>query len=114
MQKINVLSLFGGIEVGKLAINVLSEFAQIDQYFSSESDPYPRSVAEWNHPDIIHIGNVEDVRYYEGSLHTRPMTENPDGSILESASYHCKIDLLIGGPPCQDLSAAKKNGKGLE
>jgi site-specific DNA-cytosine methylase len=29
-------------------------------------------------------------------------------------SYIADIDILIGGSPCQDLSAAKANGKGLE
>lgn len=29
-------------------------------------------------------------------------------------SYYADFDIIIGGPPCQDLSIAKAGGKGLE
>lgn len=90
MKKINVLSLFGGIECWRVAMDRLGW--EIGTYYSSEFDKYPRSQTEKNFPDIIHLGDVRGVK--------------PDE--LEP------IDILIGGSPCQDLSAAKSNGKGLE
>lgn len=60
-------------------------------YYASEIDKYAMLIAKKNHPDIIHIGDIMNVK----------------------ASDLPKIDLLIGGSPCQNLSIAG-NGKGLE
>ena len=90
MKKINVLSLFGGIECGRVAMDRLG--LEIGTYYSSEFDKYPHSQTEKNFPDIIHLGDVRSVKPNE----------------LEP------IDILIGGSPCQDLSIAKAGGKGLE
>ena len=61
-KSINILSLFGGHEVGAEAIKRLGWV--VDEYFSSEVDEYPIIISKNNHPDIIHIGNDENVRYY--------------------------------------------------
>lgn len=82
MQKLKVLSLFGGIECGRMALENIG--IPIESYHSSEFDPYPIKASSHNFPDIIHIGDVTKV----------------DGTQYEG------IDLLIGGPPCQDLSIA--------
>lgn len=50
-----------------------------------------------NYPDIMHIGDVKGII---GTLHKNLLDED--------------IDLLIGGSPCQDLSIAKSNRKGLQ
>jgi len=76
MKKINVLSLFGGIECGRVAMDRLGW--EIGTYYSSEFDKYPRSQTEKNFPDIIHLGDVRNVKPAE----------------LEP------IDILIGGSPC--------------
>jgi len=86
----NILSLFDGISVGRLALEELS--IEIDNYFASEIDKYAIAVAKYNYPNTIFIGDVTKVK----------------------AEYLPKIDLLIGGSPCQDLSGLKTNGLGLE
>jgi len=82
-----ILSLFDGISGCRQALKELN----IDcQYYASEIDKYAIQVAKVNHPDIVHIGDVKQVGKYNN------------------------IDLLIGGSPCQDLSIAKKDRKGLQ
>lgn len=89
-QKLNILSLFGGIECGRVAMDRL--WWDIGIYYSSEFDKYPISQTKINFPDIIHLWDVRTV----------------DTSKLE------KIDILIWWSPCQDLSTAKSNGKWLD
>jgi DNA-cytosine methyltransferase len=86
---INVLSLFDGLAGARIALDQLGIECN---YYASELDKYAIKVAKANYPDIIHLGDVRDVK----------------GKDLP------KIDLLIGGSPCQDLSIAKSNRKGLD
>ena len=86
----NVLSLFDGISCGRVALERAS--IKVDNYFAAEIDKYAILISKKNYPDIIHIGDVRNI----------------DCSKLP------KIDLLIGGSPCQDLSIAKANRKGLD
>lgn len=108
---INVLSLFGGIECGRVALDRLG--VKIGQYYSSEIDPYAIQITKANYPDIIHVGSVTDVKYKKnlilkgGRLHYKLQSGDP-------VFLQTTIDLLIGGSPCQDLSIAKGNGKGLD
>lgn len=83
----NVLSLFDGMSCGQIALDNLG--IKVDKYFASEIDKYAMEIAKKNFPDTIHVGNVEFV--------TKSMLNN-------------KIDLIIGGSPCQGFSRA---GKGL-
>ena len=80
----NVLSLFDGMSCGQIAL----ERAEIkyDNYFASEIDKYAIQVCKSNYPNTKHIGDVTLVK----------------GSDLP------KIDLLIGGSPCQGFSFAGK------
>lgn len=87
-KKINVLSLFDGISCGRIALERAG--IEVDKYYASEIDKYAIRVSENNYPDIIRLGSVVDVK----------------ASDLE------EIDLIIAGPPCQDLSIAGKR-KGL-
>lgn len=87
MKKIDVLSLFGGIECGRVAMERLGW--QIGNYYSAEIDEYAMKITSSNYPEIIHIGSVTEVKVTKW------------------------LDLLIGGSPCQDLSTAKANGQGL-
>ena len=85
----NVLSLFDGMSCGRLAL----ERAGIDvgSFFASEIDQNAIKVAMKNYPDTIQIGDVTKV----------------SGKDLP------KIDLLIGGSPCQSLSNAG-DGSGFD
>lgn len=91
-----MLSLFDGMRCGAIAL----ERAGItyDKYFCSEIDKYARKIGNKNYPNAIELG---DVNNYD-------MWEFIDGFSWDS------IDLLIGGSPCQDLSIAKQDRKGLE
>ena len=81
-----VLSLFDGIATGRLALEMAG--VPVDLYIASEIDKDAKAVARANWPDMIHIGPVESV----------------------TAPDLPKIDLVIGGSPCQGFSRA---GAGL-
>ena len=85
---INVLSLFDGLSCGNIALQRAG--IKVNSYFASEVDKYAIQIANKNYPNIIQLGDV--TKFDETKLP--------------------KIDLLIGGSPCQDLSFAGK-GKGL-
>lgn len=80
----NVLSLFDGMSCGRIALERAN--IKVDSYYASEIDNYAIQIAKKNYPDTIHIGSVADVK----------------------ASDLPKIDLLIGGSPCQGFSFAGK------
>lgn len=85
-----VLSLFDGICCGHLALERAG--IKIDSYDAYEIEKNAIKATEANFPDVIHHGDVtkEDFTKYKG-----------------------KIDLLIGGSPCTNLSMAG-NGQGLK
>lgn len=104
---IKVLSLFDGISGARQALKELD----IDcYYFASEIDKWAFQVAKANHSDIEYIGDVRAVRGfgYEAGMHHCQKT----GRTMTWVSNN-NIDLLIGGSPCQDLSIANKERKGL-
>lgn len=80
----NVLSLFDGMSCGQIALNRAG--IKYDNYFASEIDKYAIKVTMANYPNTIQLGSVLDVK----------ATDLP------------KIDLLIGGSPCQGFSFAGK------
>lgn len=94
-EGITVLSLFDGMACGRIALERAG--IKVKAYYASEIDKPAMKVAKHNWPDIIHIGDVTKVFYFEGWLYT----ENGD-------FYVGKIDLLIGGSPCQGFSFAGK------
>lgn len=97
----NVLSLFDGMSIGYLSVKKLG-FKNV-KYYASEIKPHALKCAKENHKDIIHIGDVTKVGFKDGVLYT------------EKGEFKTgKIDLLIGGSPCQDFSILKTDGKGLE
>ena len=80
----NVLSLFDGMSCGQLALDRLG--IKVDVYLAAEIDKYAMSIAKKNYPNTIHLGDVTTLR----------------GMDLP------KIDLLMGGSPCQGFSFAGK------
>jgi len=86
MEINNVLSLFDGVSGGQLALQRAG--IPVENYYASEVDKYAMQITMKNFPDTIQIGDVRNVK----------------------ASDLPKIDLLIGGSPCQGFS---NSGKGL-
>jgi DNA (cytosine-5)-methyltransferase 3A len=85
-----VLSLFDGISCGQVALERAG--ISVDKYYASEIDKYAIQVTQKNYPNTIQLGDVTkiDFKQIEG-----------------------KIDLLIGGSPCQDLSNYKYDRGGV-
>lgn len=77
-----VLSLFDGMSCGREALKRAG--VKVTKYYASEIDKHAITVAKKNHPDIEHLGDVNDWREWD--------IEKPD--------------LIIGGSPCQGFSFA--------
>ena len=90
MKPVTVFSAFDGAGIGLLALKRAG--IPVEKYYASEVDKYAMSVAKKNHPEIVHVGDIKQCW----------------------ARNFPKIDLLIGGSPCQDLSIAKANRQGLK
>ena len=86
-----VLSLFDGISAGMLAFQRAK--IKVDTYFASEIDKNAIKVSKYNFPNIIQIGDVNNIDYKDGILYTKDKFYNIG-----------KIDILIGGSPCQGFS----------
>jgi len=82
----NVLSLFDGMSCGQIALNKLG--IDYDKYFACEIDKYAMQVTQHNFPDTLQLGDVQFVT-------------------KETFGNH-KIDLVVGGSPCQGFSFAGK------
>lgn len=57
----NILSLFDGMSCGYEALTRAG--IKIDNYFASEIDKYAIQISKKNHPDIIHVGGVTEMKY---------------------------------------------------
>lgn len=82
MKLRNVLSLFDGISCGQVALKRSN--VEFENYYSSEIDKYAISVTQYNFPKTIQLGDVTNWKNWEIDWD--------------------KIDLLIGGSPCTNLS----------
>jgi DNA (cytosine-5)-methyltransferase 3A len=84
-----ILSLFDGISCGQVALERAG--IPIEVYYASEIDKYAIAITQKNYPNTIQLGSVTDIDFTE---------------------FIGKVDLIMGGSPCQDLSIAGKR-KGL-
>ena len=79
-----VLSLFDWMACGYEALQ--RAWIPIDVYYASEIDKYAIQIAKKNHPDIIEIWDVTQIKWED----------------------YKDIDIIIGGSPCQWFSMAWK------
>lgn len=84
----NVLSLFDGMSCGRIALSELG--ISVKKYYASEVDKFAIKATMQNFPDTIQLGDVRELE----------------------VSRMDKIDLIIGGSPCTNLSMSGKR-KGL-
>ena len=78
---LRVLSLFDGMSCGQIALRQLG--IPVEAYYASEVDKDAISVTQANFPDTIQLGDVRGV----------------------DVDKLGRIDLLLGGSPCQDFSS---------
>ena len=81
----NVLSLFDGISCGQIALNRAG--IEYNKYFASEIDKHAITVTQHHYPNTIQLGSIV-------GLDTKTLP---------------KIDLVIGGSPCQSFSRSGDN-----
>lgn len=93
-NKMRILSLFDGISCARVALERAG--IPVHAYYSSEINEHAIDISRKNYKDIEHYGDVKNLL----TDYTGHKFDN--------------LDLLIGGSPCQDLSIAKKNRKGLD
>ena len=88
MKKIKtIVSLFDGISCGLQAIK--EEGIDFENYFASEIYQPAIKISDSNHPEIIRVGDVRTI----------------------DCSKFGKVNLLLGGSPCQDFTfMGKKRG----
>lgn len=85
----NILSLFDGIGCGQIALKRAN--IEFENYYSSEINKSAIYLTQSNYPSTIQLGDIKLWQNWKLP----------------------KIDLIIGGSPCQDLSVLNKLGKGL-
>lgn len=81
----NVLSLFDGISCGQLALQRAG--VTVKNYFASEIDKHAITVTQHHNPNTVQLGSIVGL----------------DTTVLP------KIDLVIGGSPCQSFSRSGDN-----
>jgi DNA-cytosine methyltransferase len=85
-MKINVLSLFDGISAGQLALQRVG--IEVENYYASEIDKYAIQITQKNFSNTIQLGSITDWDKWDIDF--------------------SKIDMVIGGSPCQGFSFAGK------
>lgn len=83
---LRVLSLFDGISCGQIALERAG--IEISKYYASEIEPNAIKITQSNYPNTIQLGDITEWENWDIPWE--------------------RIDLLIGGSPCQGFSFAGK------
>ena len=86
----NVFSAFDGMSCGQIALNKVG--IPYDNYYASEIEKDSIKVTQHNYPRTIQLGDICKIK----------STDLP------------KIDLLMGGSPCQSFSPAISTNTGFD
>jgi DNA (cytosine-5)-methyltransferase 3A len=92
-----IISLFDGISCGKIALERAN--IPVEKYFASEIKEDAILVSKDNYPDIVRLGDITKITFDSYGLHCPS-----EGFVRKSQ----KIDIIIGGSPCQSFSNAGK------
>lgn len=84
-----VLSLCDGMSCGQIALKKLG--VDVENYYASEIDKNAIKVTQDNFPNTIQLGDINNI----------------DENVLQELP---KIDLILAGTPCRDLSKSTTNG----
>lgn len=98
----NVLSLFDGMSCARIALERAG--ITVTNYFASEIDKYAIQVSKANWPDIKHVGSVTSLEITFNEGYTTILNYISG----ETFTFKGKIDLIVGGSPCQGFSFAGK------
>jgi len=84
LPPLRALSLFDGLSCGRIALERAK--VPVEVYFASEIDTHAESISRYNYPDIVRLGDVNNIDF---------RSLGP-------------IDLVLAGSPCQSFSVAGK------
>jgi len=90
---LRVLSLFDGCSCGQVALERAN--IKIDTYYASEINPNSIKITQKNYPNTVQLGDVTQI----GEREIKQLG---------------KVDLLIGGSPCEDLSITAVDRKDID
>lgn len=101
-KELRVLSLCDGMSCGRIALEQAGY--KVGKYYAAEIKDFAIRTTKENYPDTIHIGDVNNIYYKDGILHT------------ENGEFEETFDLVIFGSPCQSFSRSMKADRriGLE
>lgn len=97
MKEYVVLSLCDGMSCGQIAFEKTG--IKIKKYFAAEIKDIGIKVTLDNYPGTVEVGDVNQIEYKNGVLHT------------EIGDFETNIDIVIFGSPCQTFSIACKKDK---
>lgn len=104
IKNFNVLSLFDGISCGRVALDKAG--IEPTNYFASEINEESIQVALHNYPDIQQLGDI-----------TKLIELDDNGKVArvsDTLKNLPKINIFIGGSPCQGLSRSKTDRENLK
>lgn len=96
----NVLGLFDGIATGRQALKELN--IPVTNYYASEVDKYAIAVSTYQHPDILHLGDVTkwrewDIDWSSIDLVTGGFPCTPAGTKVKTISGYKNIEDIVAG-----------------